>query len=360
MDNIQKKKNSQSVGVTLDWKSAGYYPWWFLLVKIGFYLLFGASIISALLVFLTIFQEIFTQILFTVLIVLGCWWGFVESVNRITTRWVPINIPNVQSRPLAIRVGGDITLNGITLLPSHHSPPYPVAILAHGYNSRRGQLNYIASTLSQLGIAVLSFDLRGYGQTGGDKNDILFALRDLNTVLDYVIHKKEFDSTRIIVVGLSFGAIVAMYEGYLDPKVAHVIGLATTADYHHMITANIRRFSKKWFWKFTQRISGLEVNPTGLQNRLISPVLVANHRKTYFDVPIPWEVDNNHRILLIHCSDDYVVPPDNLTQNISAFGLNPENVLLLQRGSHWFIRQEIAVMGKIIGWLIARHFLDNK
>jgi pimeloyl-ACP methyl ester carboxylesterase len=346
-------------GVTLDWASGGYHPEWFRANRQVFRLLIALDAMELVVWFAYPEIDLFLRALWALLIITASWMLLAGIVNRITARWTPISAPGVIAKELQIHVGGDITLTGLEYLPAHVDPPYPVVITLHGYNSGRGQLNFINLALNQMGAAVLSYDLRGHGATAGDRNDVLFVLRDLNHTLEYIRSRSDLEASRVVVIGLSLGAIIALYEGYLDPRVRHVIGLATTSEYKTMIAENIKPLSKKWLWKLNQRIGGLEVDPSSLQSRLVSPALIANSRKTFFDTPVPWEIDNAQRVLLLQCADDYIVKPDNFQRNVRAFNMPPANVLLLKRGGHGFIGQEVAAVGKIIGWLRARNFFSR-
>jgi pimeloyl-ACP methyl ester carboxylesterase len=346
--------------VTLNWASSGYHPEWFRANRQILRLLLVLDAMELAIWFAYPEIDFFLRALWTFLIITASWMLLAGIVNRITARWSPISAPGVIAKELQIHVGGDITLTGLEFLPAHVTPPYPVAIMLHGYNSGRGQLNFINFALCQMGIAVLSYDLRGHGATAGDRNDLLFLIRDINRTLEYVRSRPDFDASRVAVIGLSLGAIIALYEGYLDPRVRHVVGLATTSEYKTMIAENIRPLSKKWWWKLNQRIGGLEVDPSSLQSRLVSPALIANSRKTFFDTPVPWEIDNAQRVLFLQCADDYIVKPDNFERNVKAFRLPPQNVLLFRKGGHGFFRQEMGVVGKIIGWLNVRHFFEHR
>ncbi len=351
------ENQASPTSVTLDWAAGGYHPEWFRVNRQIFTLLLVLDAIefTAWIAYPEI--DFFLRVLCAFLIITASWMLLSGLVNRVTARWTPISAPGVIAKDLQIPVGGDITLTGLEFLPARATPPYPVAITLHGYNSGRGQLNFINFALCQGGVAVLSYDLRGHGATAGDRNDILFLIRDLNHTLDYIRSRPDLDASRVVVIGLSLGAIIALYEGYLDPRVRHVIGLATTSEYKTMIAENIKPLSKKWIWKLNQRIGGLEVDPSSLQSRLVSPALIANSRKTFFDTPVPWEIDNAQRVLLLQCADDYIVKPDNFARNVKAFRLPPPNVLLFRKGGHGFFQQEMGVVGKIIGWLKHRNFI---
>jgi pimeloyl-ACP methyl ester carboxylesterase len=355
------EKGYQIPTVSLGYENGGYYPEWFVRDKWITVITLGLSILGG--VVAIIFQSDITSYIFLLfLIFFEIWLIIREFINRIMHRWLPISAPNVSSSEISLHIGGEIDLKGIQLIPHLHpsGTKLPVAIVFHGYNSRRGQMNNIIMALTQMGAAVISIDQRGHGTSGGDKNDIYYLMRDLRVIIEYIYQKPEFDSDRILVMGVSLGAIVSLYEGYLDPRVKYVIAMAAAAEYQEMITKDIKIFSRKWFWILQQRIRGLEVNPTALQSRLVSPAMIAHNRKGFFEAPIPWDVDNNGRILLLHCEDDYVIKVDNFHRNVKAFGLKKENMLLLKKGSHWFTQQELAVIGEVIGWLKHRGFFNHQ
>ncbi|MBD3352070.1 MAG: alpha/beta fold hydrolase, partial [Candidatus Lokiarchaeota archaeon] len=304
----------------LNWKNAGYHPEWFKAAKIV-KIIFSGVTLTLIPFIILFFSELLLHIFLIVIIVFLVWINVELLINNISKRWIPISLTNTIMEKLRIHIGGKLDLNGVVFFPKNKEGKYPVVITLHGYNSGRGQLNYINLALVQMGIAVISLDLRGHGESGGDRNDILYIIRDLNHILSYITQDTRLDCSQIAVIGLSLGAIIALYEGYLDLRIKHVIGLATTSEYHQMISENIPPLSRKWWWKLSQRIGGLEVEPTSLQSRLVSPALIANHTKSFFDVPVPWDIDNEKRVLLIQCLDDYIVEPDNFEKNKKAFNL---------------------------------------
>ncbi|MHA1339050.1 MAG: alpha/beta hydrolase family protein [Promethearchaeota archaeon] len=361
MDKNNKKTAEDKHEVFISWKNAGYHPEWFFWAKVFSIITFIFFLISSCNLIIN-FNDFNFQLFTASVVVFLVWNIFKTAINIISKRFILLYAPNTRMEKISIHIGGDLDLNGIMLLPylaksDKSTAPdtinikFPVAIMLHGYNSGRGQLNYISFALTQLGMAVISLDLRGHGESGGDRNDILFLIRDLNSILNYIYNQDFLDKERIVTIGLSLGAIISLYEGYLDPRVKCVLGLATTAEYKTMIAENIKPLSKKWWWKLNQRIGGLEVDPSSLQSRLVSPSLIANCRKSFFDVPIPWEINNEKRVLLLQCKDDYIVEEDNFERNVKAFKLTPKNYELFEKGGHGFLKQEVAVVGRIIGFL---------
>jgi len=355
--------NKHENGVFINWKNAGYHPQWFFYSKILDMITLIFFIISTILSLLYLIKSkeiniIIFHLFSTSIITLLIWNILKTSINIIAKRFIPMYAPNTVMKNVSIHIGGNLDLKGVILLPSKNlenkESKIPIAIAFHGYNSGRGQLNFISFALVQLGMAVLSVDMRGHGESGGDRNDTLYILRDLNNILNYIYSQDIFDKNNIVTIGLSIGAIISLYEGYLDPRVKCVVGLATTSEYKTMISENIKPLSRKWWWKLNQKIGGLEVDPSSLQSRLVSPALIAGCRKSFFDVPVPWEVDNAKRVLLLQCKNDYIVEPRNFESNINAFNLTPKNYELFEKGGHGFTKQEIAVIGRIISFIIRK------
>jgi dipeptidyl aminopeptidase/acylaminoacyl peptidase len=92
----------------------------------------------------------------------------------------------------------------------------------------------IADTLGRRGIAVLRYDDRGVGQSGGTG-----ALRDTATsedfaddvlsVVNYLRLRRDIDGARIILAGHSEGGLIAPIAAAKDPRVRAVILMAGPA-----------------------------------------------------------------------------------------------------------------------------------
>src|SRR6185312_15428609 len=92
--------------------------------------------------------------------------------------------------------------------PSNAPPPagYPAVVALHGLGGKRQDLDFLAQALAN-SFAVLTFDQRGHGQSGGLVSiDGPREIADLREIHDWLAAKPEIDRSRIGAWGLSLGA----------------------------------------------------------------------------------------------------------------------------------------------------------
>jgi pimeloyl-ACP methyl ester carboxylesterase len=116
-----------------------------------------------------------------------------------------------------------------TLTMPREVPPRgcPAFIVLHGFGSHRGAGNVLkpCEFLGAMGYATLSFDMRGCGQSAGERGRLicLEQVADTRNALDFLRQQPGIDADRISLLGSSFGAAVALYAAGVDPRVAAVI-----------------------------------------------------------------------------------------------------------------------------------------
>lgn len=120
---------------------------------------------------------------------------------------------------------GDVTLRGTLWLPS--SPgPYPAVVLTHGSGSqdRHGALLFVLRLLRE-GVALLSYDKRGVGESDGNwlAADFTALAGDALAGVELLRGHPEIRSDEIGVWGLSQGGWIAPLAASLSRDVAFVI-----------------------------------------------------------------------------------------------------------------------------------------
>lgn len=94
----------------------------------------------------------------------------------------------------------------------------PAVILLHMLGRNRGDWNVFARYLQKEGIAVLSLDLRGHGEStnffkiywrGLSGDDFLRSIPDLDAVFDY-LRDKKINTKKIGILGVGMGANLAI------------------------------------------------------------------------------------------------------------------------------------------------------
>ncbi len=138
---------------------------------------------------------------------------------------------------------GAITLAG-TLTTPKSGGPWPAAVLITGSGAQDRDENSpgpgglqlsifrtIADTLTRRGIAVLRYDDRGVGGSGGSLADAGLSdlVGDVESAVGYLRGRPEIDDARIVLVGHSEGGIIAPIVAVADRRVAALVLMAGTS-----------------------------------------------------------------------------------------------------------------------------------
>jgi fermentation-respiration switch protein FrsA (DUF1100 family) len=116
------------------------------------------------------------------------------------------------------------------LYPSEGDGPHPCVVMGHGFSSvREHRLDAYAERFAAAGVAVLVFDYRHFGSSGGEPRQLLNVGRQLDDWRAAVSHARnlpEVDPRRVAVWGSSFsgGHVVAIAAE--DPAIAAVVSQA--------------------------------------------------------------------------------------------------------------------------------------
>jgi alpha/beta superfamily hydrolase len=81
-----------------------------------------------------------------------------------------------------------------------------------------------AKALSRIGCAVLRFNFRGAGASDGTFTNGPGEMDDFRAALDYM--RQQYPDAPLWAAGMSFGAMVALTVGAVDPRVSTLIGIA--------------------------------------------------------------------------------------------------------------------------------------
>ncbi len=129
----------------------------------------------------------------------------------------------------------DIAINGQFFIPGDGAP-YPTVCVCHGIpagnppDPNDGGYPLLAERICQHGFAVLIFNFRGTGISGGNI-DLMGWTKDLKGVIDYISSLQEVDPNQVTLLGFSGGAAVSVYVAAQDPRVSSVAVCACPADF---------------------------------------------------------------------------------------------------------------------------------
>lgn len=122
-----------------------------------------------------------------------------------------------------------LKLSGYITIPDDYKKGErrPAIMVLHGFgsNQKSGNVQIPCEMLSKMGYVTLGFDMRGCGDSEGEKGRIicLEQVEDTKNALTFMQSRPEVDPDRIGVLGSSFGAAVSVYTAGVDKRVACAI-----------------------------------------------------------------------------------------------------------------------------------------
>jgi dienelactone hydrolase len=150
-----------------------------------------------------------------------------------------------------IKTEDGLTLKGSFFVPEKGSRA-PGVLLVHDAGGERSQLEPIAERLQKLGFGVLSFDLRGHGDSKTDKLNWetlsedertatwTFAQRDVDAATRWLLGQSSIHSTSLNLVGLKAGCALVARHARDDEKVVCVALIAPNpVDYGYDVEADL-------------------------------------------------------------------------------------------------------------------------
>ena len=104
------------------------------------------------------------------------------------------------------------TLHGVIWLPENKEVK-TVLQISHGMTEHIGRYETLAEVMTEAGVAVAGFDLRGHGKNEGDKKCASFGEGGWNCALEdihifYELMRKEFPETKHYMLGFSLGSFL--------------------------------------------------------------------------------------------------------------------------------------------------------
>ncbi|MGZ4267848.1 MAG: alpha/beta hydrolase [Solirubrobacteraceae bacterium] len=118
--------------------------------------------------------------------------------------------------------------------PEGATEPVPCVVMAHGFSATRAdRLPAYAERFAAAGFAVLLFDYRHFGDSGGEPRQVLEIgrqLDDYRAAIAFAKRQAGIDPTRIALWGSSFSGGHVVTVAAEDPSIAAVVAQAPFAD----------------------------------------------------------------------------------------------------------------------------------
>ncbi|OLC56180.1 MAG: hypothetical protein AUH85_06985, partial [Chloroflexi bacterium 13_1_40CM_4_68_4] len=200
------------------------------------------------------------------------------------------------------------------------------AIVVHGRNSNRIQSDVddvrrgerIADFLIADGFSVLLFDLRGHGNSDGDRYSLgYYERRDVAAAIEYVM-SRGYAERRIALLGVSLGAGTVLQELALHPNVGPIVTDSAYEDVDTLLQEKLEQETKlvpSWFTPGVLLAASVEL---GISTEQVRPIaFVRAHPERAF--------------LFIHCAEDEMVPLHH-AQDLKAASQNAQSQLWIESG----------------------------
>ena len=104
-------------------------------------------------------------------------------------------------------------LSGKIFFPEQLKEKNPGVIYIHGWKGKKSSKEEYAKSLVKNGFIAMTFDLRGHGESEGNKNSVTMHdfMKDVIAAYDRLITEKNIDPNNINVIGNSIGSFLTAY-----------------------------------------------------------------------------------------------------------------------------------------------------
>jgi len=155
---------------------------------------------------------------------------------------------------------GDDVCSAWFFVPEPFSEPAPCIVMGHGFGlTRRCSMREFALAFVDAGYAVLLFDYRGFGDSGGTPRQLVSfrkQIEDWQAAVHFARAQPEVDGDRVVTWGFSLGAGHALTVAARDPAVAAVVAVVPMFDGFSSTLAAARRWKPLGFLRVVARAAG--------------------------------------------------------------------------------------------------------
>jgi uncharacterized protein len=205
--------------------------------------------------------------------------------------------------------GDDVSLKG--WLCKATGPPRGTIVYLHGTADNRTSAAGVVQRFGPRGFAVVAYDSRAHGESGGDTCTYgFYEKRDLRRVLDTI------DSAPIVLFGTSLGAAVALQEAAGDSRAAAIVAVETFSDLRTVASERAPFFLTAGTIRKAFQLAEAQGR---FQVDAVSPKEAAAH----LTVPV----------LLVHGDADVETPPAH-SQRVFAALKGPRRLILVPGAGH--------------------------
>lgn len=129
---------------------------------------------------------------------------------------------------------------------------YPTVAICQGFTGIRNLpvIDLMGNALNEAGFVALSFDYRGYGDSGGERGRMapLEQVDDIRNSITFLETLEFVDAERIGLVGISYGCLTAPHAAAIDKRVKATLGCLGVATGYRAVT-NVRTPAEMAEWE---------------------------------------------------------------------------------------------------------------
>lgn len=226
-----------------------------------------------------------------------------------------VNLPRSASTTLPYREitfrSGDAVLSGWLFEPA--ARPRGLVVHLHGRMYTRVGGNATAEALVPRGYAVLTYDQRAHGASGGEHCTYgMLEKQDLARAIDAV------GISPVYVVGHSLGAAVALQAAVIDPRIRAIVAASSYSDLRSALLERARSVGVLTEGQCAESVSRAEAK-AGFRVDDVSPLAAAAR----LDIPV----------LLVHGTRDTATPPRHSERLLAALH-GPKRLFLVEGAEH--------------------------
>ncbi len=195
----------------------------------------------------------------------------------------------------------------------------PTIIMVHGWNRNLERYVPYIKRLQGKGYNLFAFDSRNHGSSDKDGySSMLKFAEDIFAAINFSVKQPCVDKNKTSVIGLSIGGAATIYASAQDKRIKKAIAIGAFAHPYDLMFAEFRKrkvpsFLTKWFLNYVQFRISTSFNE-------IAPVNNIKNSKA--------------EILLIHGTDDNVVPYEDAVKLKNAAGNAKVKLLTLNGSGH--------------------------
>jgi uncharacterized protein len=271
-------------------------------------------------------------------------------------------------------------LVGIVRIPEGVKPGErrPAMIVLHGFGSNKGAENVLGpcGVLDSLGYITLRFDMRGCGESDGERGNLICMEQVKNTrdAFTFLNDHPAVAPGQIGAIGSSFGAAVAVYAGAIDKRFTCVIssggwghgerkfrgqhpGAEAWAKFTAMLEEGKRHRERTGKSLMVPRMEIVPI-PPGLKRQIVPGSLqefTAETAQSMFDFRAEDVVAqmSPRPLLLLHSSVDSVTPTEQSLEMFKRAG-KPTDLHLFGDTDHFMLAE-----GNERVWNVVHDWLDK-